>query len=323
MRARRVLVTGASGFIGRCSVAALLGGGIEVHAVLSRRAAAHSSSQAPTQVPRELAGANLHRADLLNEADLDELLQRVKPTHLLHFAWMATPGEYWQSAENFRWLAASRYLLRVFREQGGHRAVLAGSCAEYDWSKAGMCDELTTPLAGASGATVSAYAASKLAMQSALAEFSRREKLSSAWGRIFFQFGPHEHPQRLVPSVILSLLEDREALCTHGRQVRSFLHVADLGAAFAQLLQSECEGPVNMGSDEPIALAALIEKIALEIGRPELLRLGARAAAEGEPALLVPNVRRLREEVGWRPRLSLAEGLTDTINWWRHRLGAA
>ena len=84
-----------------------------------------------------------------------------------------------------------------------------------------------------------------------------RNSLSSAWGRIFFQFGPYEHPDRLVPSVIRHLLLNQEALCTHGRQIRSFLHVADVGAAFAHLLDSEVQGPVNIGSDERIAAGGL------------------------------------------------------------------
>ena len=95
------------------------------------------------------------------------------------------------------------------------------------------------------------YAECKIALQQTLADVGRTQGLSTAWGRIFFQFGPHEHPERLVASVIISLLSGREAPCTHGRQIRSFLHVADVGAAFAALLDSELEGAVNIGSGEP------------------------------------------------------------------------
>ncbi len=261
-----------------------------------------------------------HVADLLSESQVDALLTRVAPSHLLHFAWIATPGIYWHSADNFRWLAASQSLLRKFRSLGGIRAVMAGSCVEYDWSKASVCSETSSPLADQSTA-LTPYAASKIALQKSLAQFSREEQLSSAWGRIFFQFGPHEHPDRLVPSVIRHLLKNEEALCTHGRQIRSFLHVADVGAAFAQLLDSDIQGPVNIGSDERIALADLIGRIAHEIGRPDLVRLGARSAPGDEPPLLVPDVHRLRDELQWRPQLSLNEGIRDAIAWWRGQLG--
>ena len=306
--ARRVLVTGAGGFIGRWSVAPLLDKGFEVHAVLS--------GTAHRRIPAELQGAAVHFADLLSDEQVDALLKRVVPTHLLHFAWIATPGVYWQSAENYRWLASSQYLLRAFRAIGGIRAVMAGSCVEYDWSRSGVCTERSSPLAD-QGGTLTPYAATKIALQKALAQFAGEERLSSAWGRIFFQFGPYEHPDRLVPSVIRHLLLDQEAPCTHGRQIRSFLHVADVGAAFAQLLDSEVQGPVNIGSAERIAVADLIGRIALKIGRPDLVRLGARDAPADEPPLLVPDVHRLRDEVQWRPRRSLDEGISDTIAWWR------
>jgi nucleoside-diphosphate-sugar epimerase len=311
---KRVLVTGAGGFIGRWSVAPLLRKGYEVHAVLSKNAIAPFA--------QELNGASVHCTDLLNEAGAEELVKRVMPTHLLHFAWIATPGIYWQSPDNARWLAASEYLLRCFRTVGGIRAVMAGSCAEYDWSKVGVCIERASPMADAAATPLTPYVANKIALQKAVARFAAEEHLSAAWGRVFFQYGPHEHPDRLVPSVIRQLLLNREALCTHGRQIRSFLHIADVGAAFAQLLDSEVQGPVNMGSDEAVALSDLIGLIAQQIGRPDLIRLGARSAPTDEPPILLPDVHRLRDEVRWRPGFSLSEGIRDTIAWWRAELAA-
>jgi nucleoside-diphosphate-sugar epimerase len=312
MHGKRVLVSGAGGFIGRWSVPALLRSGYEVHAVLS--------GNTSRDVPEQLQGAKIHFADLLDDSAIDELTGDVRPSHLLHFAWIATPGVYWNSEDNFRWLAASERLLRSFRAHGGRRVMMAGTCAEYDWSRVEVCDELSSPLANGATAPVSRYAACKIALQTTLADFGRREGLSTAWGRIFFQFGPHEYPERLVPSVICNLLLNREAPCSHGRQIRSFLHVADVGEAFAAVLASELEGPVNIGSDERVSLAELIDRIGRQIGRPELLRLGARPAPPQEPSLLVPEIHRLRDEARWRPRFTLNEALSDTIAWWRGRL---
>jgi nucleoside-diphosphate-sugar epimerase len=327
MQGKRVLVSGAGGFIGRWSVPALLRLGYDVHAVLS--------GQANRTIPEQLQGAKIYFANLLDASAVDRLTSKVRPSHLLHFAWIATPGVYWNSAENFRWLTASEHLLHSFRANGGGRVMMAGSCAEYDWSRVEVCDELSSPLADANAAPLndaaarppndaaapaSPYAACKIALQRILAEVGRREHLSTAWGRIFFQFGPYEHPDRLVPSVICNLLLNRAALLSHGRQIRSFLHVADVGEAFATVLDSELEGPVNIGSDERIALAELVERIGREVGRPELLRLGARSSPPQEPTLLVPEIHRLRDEARWRPRFTLNEALSDTIAWWRGRL---
>jgi nucleoside-diphosphate-sugar epimerase len=309
--ARRVMVSGAGGFIGRWSIPRLIARGYEVHAVVAR---------APgRELPAQLSGAEIHHADLLRKESVEALMHEVHPSHLLHFAWIATPGAYWTSSENRRWLAASQHLLQSFQRNGGMRAVMAGSCAEYDWSRAGVCNERSSPLADDGGAAITPYAECKIAMQRALATFGSVRHLSTAWGRIFFQFGPDEHPDRLVASVIVNLLSGREALCTHGRQIRSFLHVADVGSAFAALLDSVTEGPVNMGSPDRNSVAELLEEIALQIGRPELVRLGVRSAPPSEPPLLVPDVERLYNEVGWRPRFGLHDAIADTIAWWRQR----
>jgi nucleoside-diphosphate-sugar epimerase len=313
MTTRRVLVTGAGGFIGRWSVPALIARGYEVHAVLSRASSGRD-------LPAQLAGAEIHVADLLSLESMDALVAGVRPSHLLHFAWIATPGIYWTSNDNYRWLEAGRHLLAGFKGHGGIRALMAGTCAEYDWARVGVCDERTSPLAGDMGGKVTPYAECKIALYRDLERFGRVEGLSTAWGRIFFQFGPGEEPSRLVSSVIVDLLSGREALCSHGRQVRSFLHVADVGSAFAALLDSEVQGAVNIGSGDAVSVAELVEAIAAQIGRPTLLRLGARSASVSEPPLLVPNIERLRQELGWQPRFNLHDAMSDTIAWWRGEL---
>lgn len=315
---KRVLVTGAGGFIGRSSLEPLRAAGYEVHAVLSKKRAFAATPAGAATPP----GVEVYGADLLDPKAVEALIEAIQPTHLLHFAWIATPGVYWNSSQNYDWLAASRHLLDCFCQRGGRRAVMAGSCAEYDWSRVAVCNERSSPLSGASGEAMSAYAECKIAMCRALEDFGGAHDVSTAWGRIFFQYGPGEHPQRLVASVIIALLSGGEALCTHGRQIRSYLHVADVGAAFAAILDSTVEGPVNVGSGQRISIGELLLRVAQHIGRPDLLRLGARGAPTGEPEILVPDIDRLSREVGFSPRLTLDEGLADAIDWWRRKISA-
>lgn len=267
-------------------------------------------------MPGELHGASYHAVDLFDGKAVAALVEQVRPTHLLHFAWNATPGIYWTTPENFRWVSASLALLESFRGAGGERAVMAGSCAEYDWTQASVCHEFETPLATDGARTATPYATAKIALQKMLDSYGRQEKLGTAWGRIFFQYGPYEHPNRLVASVINALLEGREAACSPGKQVRGFLHTADIGDAFAALLDSDVEGPVNIGDDSPVTIAQIVQTIGDIIGRPDLIGLGKRSAPAGEPPLLLPDIRRLRDEVGWRPGRDLREGLENVVEWW-------
>ena len=246
--------------------------------------------------------------DLLDPDATSRFVEELRPTHLLHFAWYAEPGAFWQSPENERWRAASVQLLDAFAASGGTRAAVAGTCAEYDWSGSGILSEASTPLVPRTP-----YGAAKNALRAAAEAMS----ISLAWGRIFFLYGPHEDERRLVASVTRALLAGEPARTTHGRQVRDFLHVADVGDAFAALLDSGVEGAVNIGSGERVAVSDIVQRIAALVGRPELVELGARAAPTDEPALLVADVGRLRDDVGWRPSRSLDDGLRETVEWWR------
>jgi nucleoside-diphosphate-sugar epimerase len=295
---KRVLVTGASGFIGRHTLPALALRGFEVHAVSSQPR------------PSPAADARWHRSDLLRGADVRQLMDSVQPTHLLHLAWFAVPGQFWTSPENLRWVQASLELLSVFESVGGRRLVAAGSCAEYEWSDVD-CDEHDTPLRPAT-----LYGTCKHALHLVMEKFADR-RLSTAWGRVFHLYGPHEHPDRLVPSVICSLLDGRPAQCTLGTQVRDFLHVADVAGAFVALLDSPVGGGVNIASGTPVSIANLVSTIGRQMGAESLVRLGARPLPAHEQPRLTARVARLRDEVGWTPTISLESGLEQTTEWWR------
>jgi nucleoside-diphosphate-sugar epimerase len=257
---------------------------------------------------------NWHQADLLDSRQTQELIIKVQPTHLLHFAWFVASGTYWDSLENVRWVQASLELLQLFAQHGGQRVVMAGTCAEYDWNY-GYCSEHVTPLAPAT-----LYGTSKHALQCMLDAFAKQTGLSAAWGRIFFLYGPYEPAGRLVASVVRSLLASETARCSHGNQVRDFLYVQDVADAFVALLNSTVSGAVNIGSGQPVALRDVVYTIAQKLGRPDLILLGALPAPANEPRLLVADVSRLFNEVPWRPKYDLDQGIAQSIGWWRDHI---
>ncbi|MBY0460053.1 MAG: NAD(P)-dependent oxidoreductase, partial [Gemmataceae bacterium] len=91
----------------------------------------------------------------------------------------------------------------------------------------------------------------------------------------------------------------------------------DAANALVALARSELTGPVNVGSGEGVAVREVIGHVARACGRPELVRLGERETPATEPPLLVADVSRLRDELNWRPRVALGDGLRATANWWR------
>jgi nucleoside-diphosphate-sugar epimerase len=315
---RKVLLTGATGFIGRQCLDALGARRSfdEIHVVSTQGADSNSTRELLSDLDTEAsARVRWHQADLLSGEHTRRLIAEVRPSHLLHLAWYAEPGKYWTSPLNEEWLRASKELLRAFVEQGGERVVAAGTCAEYDWKTGGYCSERETPLLPATF-----YGQCKHDLHDALETLSSATGLSAAWGRIFFLYGAHEHPQRLVASVVGALLRDEPARCTHGEQLRDFLYVRDVAEAFVALLESDVRGAVNVASGETVSLKSVVEKIGEKLSRPHLVQLGARPAPLGEPELLAADVSRLRDEVGWTPRYTLDAGLDETISWWRKQI---
>ncbi len=296
----RVLVTGASGFVGLPVIAELAGRGEEVHALY-----AHTP-------PAELNGVHWHRVDLGSEQPAAGLLAELAPERLVHLAWYVEHGRFWNASENVLWVERSLRLLRAFSAAGGRRAVMLGTAAEYDWSAADHAlRELASPLGPST-----LYGVAKDGLRRISEAYAEREELELAWGRLFFLHGPREDPGRLVASVIRSLLAGTPVQTTTGTQRRDFLHVDDVAGAVVALLDSSVCGPVNIASGEPVAVAEIVDRIAQQIARPELVLRGALPDRPEEPPLLVADVTRLRDEVGFRARWGLADGLAQTVHWW-------
>ncbi|MBS0620528.1 MAG: NAD(P)-dependent oxidoreductase [Verrucomicrobia bacterium] len=277
---KRVLVTGASGFIGCHTLPLLRERGYEVIPFSSKS------------------------CDLLREKiDLSE----IAPSHLLHFAWNTAHGKLWDTEENLAWVKASIDLIKAFAEAGGERLVIAGTCAEYDWN----ASEFNEDASPAHPHTL--YGSCKTALHLIAKAYAKQKGLSFAWGRVFNLYGPAEQPRRFVPAVIRGMLRNERVPCSHGNQIRDYLHVADVASAFVSLLDSSICGAVNIGSGEGVALRELVRLL----GAEAVVDYGALTPPPLDPPVLVAEAKRLRQEAGWSPRYALADGLKEVRDWWR------
>jgi nucleoside-diphosphate-sugar epimerase len=296
----RILVTGATGLVGRQTLAPLIAAGHAVHG-LSRQAGDHD-------------GVRWHDVDLLDPAARARAVSSIRAEALLHLAWHTDVATVYDDEANERWLDASIDLLDRFRGAGGARAVIAGSAAEYDWGPdgagAGPCRETGTALAPATR-----YGRAKAALHRRLA--TSAPGLSWAWARLFHLYGPGEDRRRLVPSIAQALIEGRPALCTAGTQERDFMDARDAGAALAALVGAPAEGPINIATGRAVAVAEIAETLGRIAGRPDLIRLGALPQRPGDPPFLVADTDRLTRELRFRPRHDLSDGLAHCWNWWK------
>jgi nucleoside-diphosphate-sugar epimerase len=250
--------------------------------------------------------ATWHAADLRDPAQASELVRELRPTHLLHGAWIATPGLYGQSEENLDWLTATIAMARAFGERGGSRFVGIGSSAEYA-PDGGSCREDDTPIRPAS-----IYGKCKAACWQAVQAAGQHYGFSSAWGRLFLPYGPGDSAQRLIPSLMASLRAGKAIETTHGRQLRDFVFAPDVAIVLARLLDGAESGVFNIGTGRGVSVRSVIEALAAKLGADsELLKFGARPLPDSEPLELVADMGKARTQLGVMPSTSIEDGL----NW--------
>lgn len=297
---KRVLVTGATGFVGRHTIPYLINRGYEVHA-LSRS-------------DDKVVGVYSHKCDLFNERLLVDVMQEVKPSHLLHLAWYVEHGKFYEAAENLLWVEASLRLIRIFSEYGGKRVVVTGTCAEYDWSYE-LLSENETPVK-----PVSKYALAKYHLMQLLTQFSENLQVSLAWCRIFFLYGPFEFPGRLIPYIINQLLNNREVTLKNDTSSRDFLHIEDAAHAIVATLDSEFEGPVNIASGNAHRIGDIANEISTYLTGKLISPYASKTNSDYKSDSFKGDTNILTQTIGFSPHYDLPAGLKNTVDWWNSRL---
>jgi nucleoside-diphosphate-sugar epimerase len=296
--APRIVLTGATGFIGTQVLDELMRRGAEIHA-FSRR---------PPE-PERRAGLVWHRADLVATVPT-ALLEAIRPSHCLHLAWEATPGRYRTARENYDWAASTLRLARAFYGAGGQSFTMAGSCAEYAPSPE-FCDESSTPLADDC-----AYAVCKVETARLVAALARDAAARFACGRIFYIYGPGEPPGKLVATLCRGLAGGQAVPLTSGADVVDYIFHLDVARALVRLALSGLSGPVNIGSGHGIRVRDLAMRLGEIAGRPELLQFGTVPLGR-EPVRIVAATARLNGELGFQPGVGLDDGLRACYEYWR------
>jgi nucleoside-diphosphate-sugar epimerase len=287
-----VLATGGSGFLGRHCLEALVRHGFHVHAATRTHPAMAAD------------GITWHRLDLLDREAAGELMRALRPSHLLHLAWVTTPDRYRYVPENLDWLEASLALVRAFGEHSGQRFVGVGSSAEYAVG-AGACMEETTPIRPAS-----LYGQCKAACWMATEAYALRYGFSAAWARVFLPYGPGDAPQRLIPSLLTALAAGTPIDVTDGSQVRDFVHVTDIAELLVRLLAaSQARGAFNVGTGRGIRVRQVVEWAADHFHARELVRFGARPQRDDEPLSLVADMAKVERVLGWHASISIEKEL--------------
>ena len=294
--AKKFLVTGASGFIGRALCVRLLELGAHVHGTSRREIDIEDDRWSHTSV------------DLTQAGDVDRLLADTRPDYVLHLASCVTgKREIEWVRETFAGNLQSAVNVLVAAQNGGvSKTVLAGSLEEPDANDA-------APIAS------SPYAASKWCASAYARMMHALYGTRSATARIFMVYGPGQQDlKKLVPYVCLSAARgEAPELMSGGREV-DWIYVDDVVNGLIELTLA---GPdngdyVDLGSGQLYTTGEIARRICESAGTAVAPVLGAvpdRAMEQVRKA----DVAATRETIGWQPAVDIDEGLRRTYDWYR------
>lgn len=294
----RVLITGATGFIGRACLDALKKKDFEIHATYQNR-------------PIISNDISWHPCDILNPADVSALINKIKPDYLIHLAWIVDHKIYWTSEKNINYIYATVHLYKEFSLQGGKKAIFLGTCAEYDSSHS-ICEEHSTPL---NPSTL--YGICKKQTLELLTQLNQQEPSHAnfSWVRLFNIYGPYEHHERLIPYLFSSYIQGKTPVLQSPYSTRDYIHVENLADILVCLLNKNSPPIINVGSGNELSIENLAKIIHARFFRNQK-PIYQYSEHLKTPDCLVPDLT-IFQKLNIQPRLSFESSLDNTFDWFK------
>ena len=291
----KILLTGPTGFIG---------------SAFARRALARGHSVGGLIVPTESVPAGLAGTPMkwlrgtLEHAPWQDLAAFGADV-CVHTAWITTPGVYLESPENERFRDTSLVFARRLWELGVNHVVGLGTCVEYASSNRPVVED-SSP----SGPTT-LYARCKNELRLALAEGARAHGRLFAWGRVFYPYGPGEHPSRLCSSIIQRLSSGQKVVLKTPESTKDYIYIEDLAAAVLRVVESRYSGLINLGTGTGTTVREIATRLGSQLGSPELVSVAEQPQPDPFP-IVVADATRLKG-LGWQPEWTLGKGLAELV----------
>src|SRR5215472_9990755 len=295
-RGQKILVTGANGFIGSHLCRRLSQEDAEVHAVYR--------SKRPTDVD----GPRWRQADLADLAAVRKIGREAKPEVMFHLAsHVKGAPDLEHVLPTFQSnLQSTVNLLTVATEFKCRRVVLTGSLAEPEFESGERFPSAP-------------YAAAKWAGSGYARMFHALYRLPVVIARVFMVYGPAQIDlTKLVPYVTLSLLKGKQPKITSGERLVDWIYVSDVVDGFVALAaKPDIEGlTIDLGSGSLVSIRDLVQQLTSLFDDTGAVNFGALQDRPLEPTRAAKTAETFAR-VGWKPQVSLRDGLERTVKWYR------
>jgi len=298
----KVLITGASGFIGKYIINILDPDEYEIHAIYNQNKPING-----------LKKITWHQVDLFNNKEVGEVMEVIKPTHVIHLAWYAEHGKFWNSDKNIGWIDATIKLFKEFKRLNGIKFIVSGTKAEYfdgeffeeHLNSVFECIEEMEPNPD------TLYGKSKNLLHKKLKELDV-DKKSLVWARVFDTYGPYENEKKFCSYVIKSAQENHAISCKNPQLELDFLHVVDIAKAFKVILLNDFTGTINISSGNSISLKGIAQYILKKLKKEKLLELNLHSKDQRK----IYGNNTLLKSIGWSVEHEIDSGLDDLINFY-------
>jgi len=264
-----ILLTGASGFVGRQIAKAVIAHGRQPRLVL--RPGGFARSGLPDGVAQLVETDDLFTEDAgwwaAALAGIDTVI---------HAAWYVEPGKYLDSSRNIDCAIGSLAIAEGALRAGVRKFIGIGTCFEYRLPNAAITE--TSELG-----PITLYAAAKLALYRMLEKRFAGTGIDFTWARLFYLYGEGEHPARLFPTLHSKLSSGEPMSLSAGDKIRDFLDVAEAGRLIAMLVENGQTGVANICSGKPVTIREIAEGIADLYGRRDLLSFGIATVHPRDP----------------------------------------
>lgn len=302
---RRVLLTGASGFVGAAVLRQMVAQRRPVAVLLRDTSDTH-------RITNLLPAVTVVRGDVSCIDATTDSLAAFGPGCVVHLAWQGVKGGDRNDPGQLDNVSAAITLHRVVTALGCTRVVGLGSQAEYGPQAGRIAEDAPTR-------PTTLYGAAKLATSILLDRACVNAGQSFAWMRLFSSYGPNDDPSWMIPYLIERILAGERPSLTGAEQVWDYIHVDDAAAAVVAMVDAEATGLFNLGSGSARPLREIITMVRDAIDPALPLGFGEVPYRPDQVMHLEADVTRLRAATGWAPIIRLDEGLRAVVAHHRAR----